>query len=75
MLTEGREWEGLRRKKGVGVEKGGRNRYGRRQGRGKDGQEIKQRYIAMGERELEVATRKSQMPGKQDAPRAHRGCQ
>jgi hypothetical protein len=57
----------------------------RRRGRGKEennqvsedmeemymekGQEIEQRCIAMGDGELGVATRKSQMPGKQEPPR------
>jgi hypothetical protein len=39
-------------------------------GMGRDrGQEIEQRYVAMGDGEMRVATRKSQKPGKQEAPR------
>jgi hypothetical protein len=37
------------------------------------GQEIEQRCIAMGNEELGLATRNSQMPGKQEPPRALRG--
>ena len=36
-------------------------------------QEIKQRYVAVGDGELWVATRKSQMPGNQEAPRIQLG--
>jgi hypothetical protein len=32
----------------------------------REGQEIEQRCVAMGDGELGVATRKSQMPGKQE---------
>ena len=34
-----------------------------------EGQGIEQRSVAMGDAEVEVATRKSQMPGKQEPPR------
>jgi hypothetical protein len=34
------------------------------------GQEFEQRYVAMGDRELGIATSKTQMPGKQESPRA-----
>ena len=61
--------EGLRRKRGRGEEKRGRIRYGRRWRRCTEGQEIEQRCVAMGDGELGVATRKSQMPGKQEPPR------
>jgi hypothetical protein len=44
-------------------------RCGRRQERCTQGQEIEQRCVAMGDGELGIATRKSQMPGKQEAPR------
>ena len=40
-----------------GRTKGGRIRYGKRWGRSTEGQEIEQRYVAMGDRELVVATR------------------
>ena len=49
--------------------KRGRIRYGRRWRRCTEGQEIEQRCVAMGDGELGVATRKSQMPGKQEPPR------
>jgi hypothetical protein len=38
-----------------------------------EGQEIEQRCVALGDGKLEVATRKSQMPGKQEALRPQRG--
>jgi hypothetical protein len=52
-------------------EKGGR--IGRRWRRCTEGQEIEQTYVAMGNEELGVATRKSQMPGKQKPPRTPQG--
>jgi hypothetical protein len=54
--------------KGEG-KKRGRIRYRRRWWRCTEGQEIEQRCVAMGNGELGVATRKSQMPGKQEPPR------
>ena len=56
------------REEGEG-KKRGRIRYGRRWRRCTEGQEIEQRCVAMGDGELGVATRKSQMPGKQEPPR------
>ena len=47
--------------------------YGRRWRRCTEGQEIEQRCVAMGDGELGVATRKSQMPGKQEPPRTPQG--
>ena len=35
-------------------------------------QEFEQRCVAMGDKELGVATSKSQMPGKQEAPRTQK---
>ena len=49
--------------------KGGRVRYGRRQGRCTEGQEFEQRCVAMGDGKLVVAIRKSQIPEKQEPPR------
>ena len=60
------------REEGEG-EKRGRIRYGRRWRRCTEGQEIEQRCVAMGDGELGIATRKSQMPGKQEAPRTQWG--
>ena len=51
----------------------GRIRYGKRWRRCTEGQEIEQRCVAMGDEDLRVATSKSQMPGKQDAPRTQWG--
>ena len=48
---------------------GGQDRCGRRLGRCRGGQEIEKSYVAMKDGELGVATRKSQTPGKQEAPR------
>jgi hypothetical protein len=53
--------------------KWGRIRCGRRWEWYTEGQEIEQRYVAMGDGELGVATRKSQMIGKQEAPRTQQG--
>ena len=70
IITGARGWEGLGRKRGGREEKSGdRIRCGRRRGRCTEGQEIEQTCIAMEDGELGVATRKSQMPGKQEAPR------
>ena len=60
---EGRE-EGERKRRG-------RIRYGRRW-RCTEGQEIEQRYVVVGDGELGVATRKSQMLGKQEPSRTPR---
>ena len=46
---------------------------GDRERRYTEDQEIEQRCVAMGDGELGVATRKSQMPGKQEAPRTQQG--
>ena len=43
-----REWEELGRKRREGREKRGRIRYGRRWRRCTEGQEIEQKYVAMG---------------------------
>ena len=42
-------------------------------GKSDKGQEIEQRYKAVVDEELGVATRKSQMSGKQEAPRTKWG--
>jgi hypothetical protein len=34
----------------------------------RENQEVEQKYVAMGDGELGVTTRKSQMPGKQESP-------
>jgi len=58
------------RKEGEREKSGGRIRCGRRQGRCTEGgHKIEQRCVTMGADELGVANRKSQMPGKQEAPR------
>jgi hypothetical protein len=58
--------EGLRRKGERRWGKRGEIRYGRRYRRCKEGQEKDQRCVAKGGGELSVATRKSQMLGKQE---------
>ena len=55
-------WKGERR----GRRKGGRIRHGKRWGRSTEGQKIEGRCVTVGDGELGVATRKSQMPGKQE---------
>jgi len=44
-------------------------RCGRRYGRNKEGQEIEQKCVAVGDGELVLATRKIQILGKQEASR------
>ena len=73
IIKGSRGWEGLGRKRRGGGEKRSRIRYGRRWRRCTEGQEIEQRCVAMGDGELGVATRKSQMPEKQEAPRTQWG--
>jgi hypothetical protein len=60
-VIEGGNWKGERR----GREKGDRIKCRRRLGKNKEGQEIECRSVAVRDRELEVPTRKSQIPGKQ----------
>jgi hypothetical protein len=55
------------REKGEGKKR--RIRFERRWRRCTEGQEIELGYVAMGDGKLGVATRKSQMPGKQEPPR------
>ena len=43
------------------------------EGESTEGQELQSRCVAVGERELGVATRKSQMPGTQEVPRTQQG--
>jgi hypothetical protein len=74
IIMGGRRCEGLGWKKGGGGEgKGGKIRYGRRRWRCTEGQKIEQRYAAMGDRELGVATRKPHVSGKQEALRTQKG--
>ena len=54
-------------------EKRGRIRYERRWRRCTEDQEIEQRSVEIRAGELGVATRKSQMPGKQAPPRTPQG--
>ena len=49
------------------------NRCGRRVGRSTEGNDIEQKYAAVGDWELGIATRKSQMSGKQEVPRTQWG--
>jgi hypothetical protein len=60
------------REEGEG-EKRERIRFGRRWRRCTEGQEIEQKCVAMGDGELGVATRKSQMPGMQEPLRIPQG--
>jgi hypothetical protein len=54
-------------------ENGGRIRYKKRWERSTEGQNIEQKYVAVEDGKLGVATRKSQMPGKQEVPRTQLG--
>jgi len=56
------------------AEKGDKIRCGRRPRRCTEGQEIKQRYVVVGDGELGIATRKFQMPEKQEVLRTQWGC-
>jgi len=72
--TGGRGRDGLMKKRKVGEEKrGGRIRCGRRWEKCTEGQEIEQRCVAMDDGKLGVVNRKSQIPGKQEAPRTQPG--
>jgi hypothetical protein len=62
-----------RGREGCGRKRGREGRGGRRQGRSTEGQEFEQKYIAVGEEELGVATRKSQMPRTQEVPKTQQG--
>ena len=50
-------------------EMGGSIRNWRRCERGTEGQEIKQKYVAGGDKELGIDTGGSQTPGKRESPR------
>jgi hypothetical protein len=66
IIKGSRGWEELGRKKGEGWENRGRIRHGVRRKRCTEDQEIEQRCVAMGDGELGIAPRNSQMPGKQE---------
>jgi hypothetical protein len=70
IITEGRGREGPGRERGGGGNKGGKIRFGKRQERSTEGQEIEQRCVAVGDGELGVATIKSQ---KRDITRTQQG--
>jgi hypothetical protein len=73
IILGSRGWEGLVRKRRGGERKRGRIRYGRRWRRCTEGHEMKQRCVAIEDGELGVTTRMSQIPGKQEHSRTHRG--
>jgi hypothetical protein len=58
----------LRGREEVEGKKRGGIRYGKSWRRYTESQGIEQRCVAMGDGELGVATRKSQMPGEQEPP-------
>jgi hypothetical protein len=69
---------GIRGREGSGRERGGGGKKVSGSGVGGDGekyrgQEIEWRCVAVGAGKLEVATRKSQMSKKQEAPRTQQG--
>ena len=65
IIRGGRGRIGFWGNRGGGGEKAGKIRCGRCA----EGQEVEQRCVAMGDGELEVATSKSQVLGKQEFPR------
>ena len=69
IIMGGRGGRELGRRGGREEEKWGRIRCGRRWGKCTECEEIEQRCVAIGDGELGVATRKSQMPEKQEVPR------
>ena len=70
IITGGRGWEGLRRNGAGRGKRGGQDQVWEETGdMNREGQEIEQSCVAMGEGELGAGTRKSQMPRKQEAPR------
>jgi hypothetical protein len=69
-----RGWEELGRKRRGEGEKEGQNQVWEEiEEMYREDQEIEQRCVAMGHGELRVATKKSQMPGKQEPPRTPQG--
>ena len=72
IIKGSREWEELGQKRGGEAKQRGRIRYGMRW-RCIVGQEIEQRCVTMGGGELGVATRKCQMPEKQEPPSTPQG--
>jgi len=73
ILMGHRGWEGLGRKEGGEGEKGDQDRVWEEIGWYTEGQEVEQRSVAIGDGELGVATSKSQMPRKQEAPSTQHG--
>jgi len=63
IIKGSRGWKGLGKKR-EGGEKEGQNQVWEEMEEITEGQEIEQRCVAMGDGELWVVTRKSQMPGK-----------
>jgi hypothetical protein len=64
IIKGSRGWEGLVSMRRGGGEKEGKNQYGKRWRRCTEGQEFEQSCVSMGDGELGLATKKSQMPGK-----------
>ena len=62
-------WDGERIEK----EKGGMIRCGRRWGRSTGSQEFEKEVCSSEKWKLEIANRKSQMPGTQEVPRTQQG--
>ena len=73
IITGGRGTKEPGREREEEGKNGDRIRCGRRQGRSTEGQEIEQMCVAVRDGELGKAIRKSQMPGKQEAPRIQWG--
>ena len=69
IIKQSRGRKGSGRERGKGRKRGGKIRCEKSLGRSTEGQEIEPCCVAVGDGELEVATRKSQMPGTQEIPR------
>ena len=69
IIKGSRGWEGLERERRGGRENEGQNRVWEEMEEMYRGSENGKRCVAVGNGELQVATRKSQMPGKQEPPR------
>jgi hypothetical protein len=74
IIRRSSQCEGLGRKRRGGGGKQGKSRYGRRWKRCIEDQEIEHSCVATRHGKLKVATRKSQMPKKQEPPRIPWGC-
>jgi hypothetical protein len=73
IIKGNRRWEGLGRKRREREGKDEKSQVWEEMEEITEGQNIEQRCVAMGNRELRIATIKSHMPGKQEPPRTPLG--